>query len=78
MLRSTARIDELNEEANSLFGEILHGRATLEQIATFERVRLLLQAELVGEGDLLSIDPQASDAWYDSNAARDYLCESEA
>ena len=66
----TERAMTLNDEANDLFGEILHGRASLDDIAKFEQTVAALQAEL-------TIDSQACDQWLDSHSAQDYLPESE-
>lgn len=46
MTDMTPDIKALNDEANDLFGEILHGRATVEQIARFELVVAGLQEAL--------------------------------
>lgn len=77
-LRSTDRIHALNARANDIFGEILHGRADAADCAEFERVRLALQAALVGDDELTSIDHAGVDQWLNSHSAADYLADSEA
>ena len=78
MLRNSERIHALNNRANDIFGEILHGRADADDIAEYERVRLALQAALVGDDELTSIDHVGIDQWLNSHSAADYLADSEA
>lgn len=74
-LGMSPRAHVLNDEANDLFGEILHGRATVEQIARFERAVAELQDELCAGTDYLyptvTIDAANLEAWEESRA-RDF------
>jgi hypothetical protein len=60
------KANALNDEANDLFGEILHGRATVEQIARFKQVVAALQDELGSDDALVSINHEALEAWEQS------------